>query len=120
MHKLRFEVINMEEELTKSYITMPAGFKANGVSAGMKCSDPANINESTPKYAVPTSLRGTHSLDQLTLLRTKAKQGASSLTARLLTQALARSVSRMLQKSLRPLLPCSAVILLRSLQLQRA
>ena len=42
----------MEEELTKSYITMPAGFKANGVSAGMKCSDPANINESTPKYAV--------------------------------------------------------------------
>ena len=42
----------MEEELSVSYITMPKGFKANGVSAGMKCSDPANINESTPKYAI--------------------------------------------------------------------
>ena len=39
----------MEEELTKSYITMPKGFKANGVSAGMKCKDPANINENDPK-----------------------------------------------------------------------
>ena len=39
----------MEEELTKSYITMPKGFKANGVSAGMKCADPANINENDPK-----------------------------------------------------------------------
>lgn len=42
----------MEEELSVFYITMPKGFKANGVSAGMKCSDPANINESVPKYAV--------------------------------------------------------------------
>lgn len=39
----------MEEELVKSYITMPKGFKANGVSAGMKCQDPANINENAPK-----------------------------------------------------------------------
>ena len=39
----------MEEELVKSYITMPKGFKANGVSAGMKCQDPANINENDPK-----------------------------------------------------------------------
>ena len=39
----------MEEELTKAYITMPKGFKANGVSAGMKCADPANINENDPK-----------------------------------------------------------------------
>ena len=39
----------MKEELTLSYITMPAGFKANGVSAGMKCADPANINENDPK-----------------------------------------------------------------------
>ena len=39
----------MEEEFTKSFITMPAGFKANGVSAGMKCSDPANINDDSPK-----------------------------------------------------------------------
>ncbi|MCR4766577.1 MAG: bifunctional glutamate N-acetyltransferase/amino-acid acetyltransferase ArgJ [Saccharofermentans sp.] len=39
----------MEEELTRSYITMPAGFKANGVAAGMKCADPANINENAPK-----------------------------------------------------------------------
>ena len=42
----------MEEELSVSYITMPKGFKANGVSAGMKCSDPANINESVPKFAI--------------------------------------------------------------------
>ena len=28
---------------------MPAGFKANGVAAGMKCADPANINENDPK-----------------------------------------------------------------------
>ena len=28
---------------------MPKGFKANGVSAGMKCADPANINENDPK-----------------------------------------------------------------------
>ena len=27
---------------------MPKGFKANGVSAGMKCADPANINETIP------------------------------------------------------------------------
>ena len=39
----------MAEELTNSYITMPKGFKANGISAGMKCSDPANINENDPK-----------------------------------------------------------------------
>ena len=39
----------MEEELSVSYITMPKGFKANGVSAGMKCADPANINENDPK-----------------------------------------------------------------------
>ena len=39
----------MEEELLNSYITMPKGFKANGVSAGMKCADPANINENDPK-----------------------------------------------------------------------
>ena len=39
----------MEEELTKAYITMPKGFKANGVSAGMKCADLANINENDPK-----------------------------------------------------------------------
>ena len=37
------------EELSLSYITMPKGFKANGVSAGMKCADPANINENDPK-----------------------------------------------------------------------
>lgn len=41
----------MEEELTNAYITMPSGFKANGVCAGMKCSDPANINEDSPKSA---------------------------------------------------------------------
>ena len=39
----------MEEELSVSYITMPRGFKANGVSAGMKCADPANINNDDPK-----------------------------------------------------------------------
>lgn len=39
----------MNEDLSVSYITMPMGFKANGVSAGMKCSDPANINENDPK-----------------------------------------------------------------------
>lgn len=39
----------MEEELTRSYITMPKGFKANGVSAGMKCHDLANINNDIPK-----------------------------------------------------------------------
>ena len=39
----------MNEELNVSYITMPKGFKANGVSAGMKCPDPANINENDPK-----------------------------------------------------------------------
>ena len=39
----------MEEELSVSYITMPKGFKANGVSAGMKCADPANINDNDPK-----------------------------------------------------------------------
>lgn len=33
-----------------SYITIPAGFKANGVASGMKCSDRANINPDTPKY----------------------------------------------------------------------
>ncbi len=38
----------MEES---SYITIPAGFKANGVAAGMKCSDRANINPDTPKNA---------------------------------------------------------------------
>ncbi len=39
----------MNEELSVSYITMPQGFKANGVSAGMKCPDPANINNDDPK-----------------------------------------------------------------------
>ncbi|MCR4689383.1 MAG: bifunctional glutamate N-acetyltransferase/amino-acid acetyltransferase ArgJ [Saccharofermentans sp.] len=34
----------------ESYITLPKGFKANGVSAGMKCADRANINPDTPKY----------------------------------------------------------------------
>ena len=33
-----------------SYITIPSGFKANGVASGMKCSDRANINPDTPKY----------------------------------------------------------------------
>ena len=37
--------INLIEE---AYIAAPLGFKANGVSAGMKCSDPANINSDTP------------------------------------------------------------------------
>lgn len=32
-----------------AYITLPKGFKASGVSAGMKCSDPANINKDDPK-----------------------------------------------------------------------
>ena len=32
-----------------AYITLPKGFKASGVSAGMKCSDPANINIDDPK-----------------------------------------------------------------------
>lgn len=32
-----------------AYITLPKGFKASGVSAGMKCSDPANINMDDPK-----------------------------------------------------------------------
>lgn len=32
-----------------AYITLPKGFRASGVSAGMKCSDPANINMDDPK-----------------------------------------------------------------------
>lgn len=32
-----------------AYITLPKGYKANGVSAGMKCSDPANINNDLPR-----------------------------------------------------------------------
>lgn len=32
-----------------AYITLPKGFKASGVSAGMKCNDPANINKDDPK-----------------------------------------------------------------------
>ena len=39
---------NIMEDI--SYITIPAGFKANGVASGMKCSDRANINPDTPKY----------------------------------------------------------------------
>ena len=35
--------------MEEAYITLPKGFKANGVSAGMKCSDPANINKDDPK-----------------------------------------------------------------------
>ena len=35
--------------MDKAYITLPKGFRANGVSAGMKCSDPANINKDDPK-----------------------------------------------------------------------
>ena len=35
--------------MEQAYITLPKGFKANGVSAGMKCSDPANINADDPK-----------------------------------------------------------------------
>ena len=32
-----------------AYITLPKGYRANGVSAGMKCSDPANINNDLPR-----------------------------------------------------------------------
>ena len=35
--------------MDNAYITLPKGFKASGVSAGMKCSDPANINKDDPK-----------------------------------------------------------------------
>ena len=35
--------------MEEAYITLPKGFKASGVSAGMKCSDPANINNDDPK-----------------------------------------------------------------------
>ncbi|MBP5261797.1 MAG: bifunctional glutamate N-acetyltransferase/amino-acid acetyltransferase ArgJ [Clostridiales bacterium] len=35
--------------MENAYITLPKGFKANGVSAGMKCEDPANINKDDPK-----------------------------------------------------------------------
>ena len=35
--------------MEEAYITMPKGFRASGVSAGMKCSDPANINKDDPK-----------------------------------------------------------------------
>ena len=35
--------------MEEAYITLPKGFKASGVSAGMKCSDPANINVDDPK-----------------------------------------------------------------------
>ncbi|SCW40269.1 glutamate N-acetyltransferase [Ruminococcaceae bacterium YRB3002] len=35
--------------MEEAYITLPKGFKANGVSAGMKCSDPANINKDDPR-----------------------------------------------------------------------
>ena len=35
--------------MEEAYITLPKGFKASGVSAGMKCSDPANINKDDPK-----------------------------------------------------------------------
>ena len=35
--------------MEEAYITMPKGFKAAGVSAGMKCTDPANINKDDPK-----------------------------------------------------------------------
>ena len=34
--------------MEEAYITMPKGFKAAGVSAGMKCTDPANINKDDP------------------------------------------------------------------------
>lgn len=37
--------------MEEAYITMPKGFKAAGVSAGMKCTDPANINKDDPKYS---------------------------------------------------------------------
>ena len=61
------EVSEMENE---SFITMPKGFKANGVSAGMKCGDPANINKDAPKSSyldvalvvsdVPASIAGVY------------------------------------------------------------
>ena len=35
--------------MENAYITAPKGFKASGVSAGMKCDDPANINKDDPK-----------------------------------------------------------------------
>lgn len=35
--------------MDNAYITLPKGFKASGVSAGMKCSDPANIKKDDPK-----------------------------------------------------------------------
>ncbi len=35
--------------MEEAYITMPKGFKAAGVCAGMKCTDPANINKDDPK-----------------------------------------------------------------------
>ena len=35
--------------MEEAYITLPKGFKAAGVSAGMKCTDPANINKDDPK-----------------------------------------------------------------------
>ncbi|MCR5592712.1 MAG: bifunctional glutamate N-acetyltransferase/amino-acid acetyltransferase ArgJ [Saccharofermentans sp.] len=35
--------------MEEAYITLPKGFKASGVAAGMKCSDPANINKDDPK-----------------------------------------------------------------------
>lgn len=35
--------------MEEAYITMPKGFKAAGVSAGMKCTDPANIKKDDPK-----------------------------------------------------------------------
>ena len=35
--------------MEEAYITLPKGFKASGVSAGMKCEDPANINKDDPK-----------------------------------------------------------------------
>lgn len=35
--------------MEEAYITLPKGYKANGVSAGMKCSDPANINKDDPR-----------------------------------------------------------------------
>ena len=36
--------------MCESYISIPKGFKANGVSAGMKCEDRANINPDVPAY----------------------------------------------------------------------
>ena len=35
--------------MEEAYITLPKGYKANGVSCGMKCSDPANINNDDPR-----------------------------------------------------------------------